>query len=466
MAPGGPAGHTGSVSPPADTTPPTAACDAHGETVLRPGRWTGGQASVVRVLTGLVVFVHFARLLPRADELVAGPRPRGAFGDGPVGRWFASWMPDALGVLGGHLGDGVSTAATPDGAEGVALGLVVLGALVALLLVLGWSERIAAASLVPVFVLFAGHDPLLPPIGALAFIAVLVLHAASASGPYGSLEARGRVDPRGDWSSRAAVGVTAWLVLAAVTGWTALWWWHDTAWHDGSALSDLLAGPRARDGALVSWVAHLPDGVLRGATWATFAAHALFVPLALLRATRPWAWGVMLVGQLVAALLLVGVDARLGLVLVHLVAFQPSWVPAKGGRGASTVFYDGDCGLCHRFTRFLLAEDPHGDTFTFAPLQGETFKVAIPEGPLGQLPDSVLVRTPCGDLLMRSDAALHCLRRLGGGWRLVSIAGRLVPRVVRDRVYDFVAAIRKSIFPKPKGMCPILPPDLQGRFLP
>ena len=35
-----------------------------------------------------------------------------------------------------------------------------------------------------------------------------------------------------------------------------------------------------------------------------------------------------------------------------------------------TIFYDGGCGLCHRFVRFVIKRDPDGTLFRYAPLEG------------------------------------------------------------------------------------------------
>ena len=53
------------------------------------------------------------------------------------------------------------------------------------------------------------------------------------------------------------------------------------------------------------------------------------------------------------------------------------------------VFYDGDCGLCHRTVRFLLARDPEGSLFLFAPLFGETFNREFPLSAREGMADSV-----------------------------------------------------------------------------
>jgi predicted DCC family thiol-disulfide oxidoreductase YuxK len=69
-----------------------------------------------------------------------------------------------------------------------------------------------------------------------------------------------------------------------------------------------------------------------------------------------------------------------------------------------------------------------------------------------------------GDLLMRSSAALYILERMGGLWRVIGVLGRVVPRGLRDGVYDGIAAIRYRIFAAPAEMCPIMPKEYRGRF--
>lgn len=128
------------------------------------------------------------------------------------------------------------------------------------------------------------------------------------------------------------------------------------------------------------------------------------------------------------------------------------------------LFYDGHCGLCHRAVQFVLAEDRDGTLFRFAPLQGETFQRLVPSEQRKMLPDSVVVMTTDGKLLARSDAFLHILRRLGGGWRVLADVLSVVPRGLRDLVYDFVARVRYRIFGRRDDVCPVMPPELRRRF--
>ena len=129
-----------------------------------------------------------------------------------------------------------------------------------------------------------------------------------------------------------------------------------------------------------------------------------------------------------------------------------------------TLYYDGHCGLCHRWVRFLLAADSDGRLFRFAPLHGETFQARVVESARAGLPDSVVLQTTDGSLLVRSAVVLHVLRRLGGGWAALGAAIRLIPRPLRDGVYDWIAGIRYRLFARPADTCPVMPVELRKRF--
>jgi len=130
------------------------------------------------------------------------------------------------------------------------------------------------------------------------------------------------------------------------------------------------------------------------------------------------------------------------------------------------LFYDGHCGLCHRAVKFVLKHDRTGEAFRFAPLQGEAFRALVPDAARGSLPDSIVVRTSDGALLVRSTAFIHILRRLGGGWRLWASVLTVIPRGLRDAAYDFVARVRYRIFGRRDELCPIVPAELRKRFDP
>jgi predicted DCC family thiol-disulfide oxidoreductase YuxK len=134
----------------------------------------------------------------------------------------------------------------------------------------------------------------------------------------------------------------------------------------------------------------------------------------------------------------------------------------------TVVFYDGVCGLCNHFLRFLIRRDPR-QRLAFAPLQGTLAKtVLVPRGIVPSDLDSIYViadwRTPSERLLNRSRALIHALFQLGGVWRLAARGAAVLPTSVADRVYDFVAVRRYRTFGR-FDTCPIPTSEWRDRFL-
>lgn len=130
------------------------------------------------------------------------------------------------------------------------------------------------------------------------------------------------------------------------------------------------------------------------------------------------------------------------------------------------LYYDGHCALCHRAVRFVVRRDRGQPPVRFAPIGGERFERMRAARGTPELPDSLLVETDDGELLVRSAAALHLARRAGGPWRAAAFAAALVPRVLRDAVYDFVARHRRRWFGRTEEVCPVMPETLRRRFDP
>jgi predicted DCC family thiol-disulfide oxidoreductase YuxK len=135
------------------------------------------------------------------------------------------------------------------------------------------------------------------------------------------------------------------------------------------------------------------------------------------------------------------------------------------------LLYDGECGLCARSVQFVLAhESPDRSTrrcaLRFAPLQGTLAARVRADHPMVATIDSVVWIEIDADgheqVAVRSAAALSALAYLGGGWRLLARAGRLVPRPVRDAVYDIVARHRQALM---TPSCLLPTPEQRRRFL-
>ena len=114
------------------------------------------------------------------------------------------------------------------------------------------------------------------------------------------------------------------------------------------------------------------------------------------------------------------------------------------------LLFDGECRLCVRCVRLLLASDRRG-RLRFAPLQGEAAQSYLRERglPTEDFDSAIFVpdwklRLETGSLF-RTDALLAATRAVGGGWQLAGWL-RFLPRTWRDLFYRWVARWRRHIF--------------------
>jgi len=324
----------------------------------------------------------------------------------------------------------VRVALAPVG-DPITLGAAILGALATIPFLVGFRDRWAALVLAPA-VLITGLDApsiVIP----LIMVVPLAVHVGLRSAPYGSLDARGRPDPAGDFAFPPAVSFGLYALLAGAYA--------------------ALALPAVR--------APLPTPT----DWGFAACAAVFLVLGLSKKMRFTGWVIML-GALVGRLVVAGDPLATPLLFVHLLAFDATAIGPRPGVRGERVFYDGACGLCHRAVRFVLAEDVTGEAFRFAALGGEAFEAEVPEAQKGSLPDSIVLVTHDAEVLVRSNAILRMMDGLGGLWRVLATLLRLIPRPLRDLGYDGVAAVRHRIFAKPADVCPIIPKHLRPRFDP
>jgi len=127
------------------------------------------------------------------------------------------------------------------------------------------------------------------------------------------------------------------------------------------------------------------------------------------------------------------------------------------------VFFDGHCNLCNSFVNWLMQIDRR-KFLRFASLQGTTAQRLLnPELLKNTTPESV-VYLRNGNQLQKSTAALEMMKDLGGHWKLMAFF-QLVPRSLRDFVYDFVAKNRYRIFGH-QDTCRVPRPDEAERLLP
>jgi predicted DCC family thiol-disulfide oxidoreductase YuxK len=126
------------------------------------------------------------------------------------------------------------------------------------------------------------------------------------------------------------------------------------------------------------------------------------------------------------------------------------------------VLFDGTCNLCNASVQFVLRRDPRA-RFRFAALQSQAAgDLLAAVGWHGPRPDSVAL-VAAGRVRWKSSAALAIARGLRWPWPLLAVFV-VVPRPLRDVVYDFVARRRLRWFGKQEA-CMVPTKELRARFL-
>jgi predicted DCC family thiol-disulfide oxidoreductase YuxK len=126
------------------------------------------------------------------------------------------------------------------------------------------------------------------------------------------------------------------------------------------------------------------------------------------------------------------------------------------------VIFDGVCNLCARSVQFILRHES-APRFLFTPLQSPAgARLLTSHGFLTHDVGSFVLISD-GIVYTRSAAALRIAGHLKGGLRLLR-ALWIVPRPLRDLLYDFIAKNRYSWFGKAET-CMVPTPELKARFM-
>jgi predicted DCC family thiol-disulfide oxidoreductase YuxK len=126
------------------------------------------------------------------------------------------------------------------------------------------------------------------------------------------------------------------------------------------------------------------------------------------------------------------------------------------------IIFDGFCALCSGWANFVLRHDPHG-----------RFRLASAQSPLGyalyvhygldpkDYETNILIEE--GRAWFKSEGSIRMAEGLGWPWKLAAVF-RILPRVVRDPMYEFIARNRLRFFGK-RESCYLPQKQYEDRFL-
>lgn len=125
------------------------------------------------------------------------------------------------------------------------------------------------------------------------------------------------------------------------------------------------------------------------------------------------------------------------------------------------IFFDGICNLCNASVQFVIEHDK-GNYFNFSALQGDYAKNVLAEfNIVPENLDSILLLEN-GKLYTKSTSALRVAKKLNGLWPLL-YGFVIVPKFIRDWVYDFIAINRYKWWGRQES-CWMPTPELESRF--
>ncbi|TGJ98265.1 DUF393 domain-containing protein [Leptospira langatensis] len=130
----------------------------------------------------------------------------------------------------------------------------------------------------------------------------------------------------------------------------------------------------------------------------------------------------------------------------------------------SILLFDGVCNLCNGTVNLLLDLDKKR-VLKYASLQSEFAKNLILEHHLEEETrgvDSILFWDGTR-IHSKSEAVLKIASRLGGIWK-ISLLGTLLPKWIRNQIYDLIAKNRYRWFGK-REACRMPTPELRDRIL-
>lgn len=125
------------------------------------------------------------------------------------------------------------------------------------------------------------------------------------------------------------------------------------------------------------------------------------------------------------------------------------------------IIYDALCKLCNGSVNFIIKRDSKA-VFKFQALQNvQDFQVLESHFPK-QIPDSIIYIEE-GKIFSKSTAALRICKKLDGLWPLFYIL-IIIPKGIRDYIYDWIARNRYSWFGKHES-CLVPDENIIDRFI-
>ncbi len=131
-------------------------------------------------------------------------------------------------------------------------------------------------------------------------------------------------------------------------------------------------------------------------------------------------------------------------------------------KGQRIILFDGICNLCNGSVIFILKREQN-PIFKFASIQSEVGKELLNWCGLPSDYSQAVILIDHGKIYLGSTAALKIGQMLKFPWSFLAYRGFIIPKFIRDWVYNQIAIHRYQWFGK-RDMCIIPTENLKSRF--
>ncbi|AFH49813.1 Hypothetical protein IALB_2108 [Ignavibacterium album JCM 16511] len=126
------------------------------------------------------------------------------------------------------------------------------------------------------------------------------------------------------------------------------------------------------------------------------------------------------------------------------------------------ILFDGVCNFCNYWVNFVIERDTE-NLFLFSALQSKTGQDILKRLNLSTTDFDTFILVDGEIFLTKSDAVINIAKRLKGFPKIL-VTGKLLPKILRDFIYDLIARNRYKFFGK-RETCRIPTSEERSKFL-
>lgn len=126
------------------------------------------------------------------------------------------------------------------------------------------------------------------------------------------------------------------------------------------------------------------------------------------------------------------------------------------------ILFDGVCNFCNYWVNFVLKRNQK-NLFLFAALQSKTGQELLTKFNLSTTDFDTFILINGDSFQTKSDAAISIASNIAG-WPKILLIGKIIPRFLRNFIYDLIAKNRYKIFGK-RESCRIPTKEEKEKFL-